>query len=285
MKHINGDKQMTDVWRLPAIAPWEKSCGKHPTQKPLCVLSRIIMASTKPGAWILDPFAGSSTTGIAANLLGRRFLGIEREEEYAATSRARSMEIDKIENYVSFRKKIPDIMKAEDTQTDCFACQEPLPIEILPFLEKEVKDNIIEPIRWVFNWLIMKSITKNDEYKNVGLPPVIYDNSEVLILGSKLLRNEKLETAKTNPFWKEISRRYNDGHKFYDKIDKISCLKRNHLALWDVFQPDGKKNDIDTFILQHPQIKEVIFWGKGVSRFYKPSETIKNSIGRITDGM
>lgn len=79
MKHINDDKQMTDVWRLPAIAPWEKSCGKHPTQKPLGLLSRIIMASTKPGAWILDPFAGSSTTGIAANLLGRRFLGIERK--------------------------------------------------------------------------------------------------------------------------------------------------------------------------------------------------------------
>ena len=64
MKHINGDKQMRDVWNLPAIALWEKRCGKHPTQKPLCVLSRIIMASTKPGAWILDPFAGSSTTGI-----------------------------------------------------------------------------------------------------------------------------------------------------------------------------------------------------------------------------
>ena len=76
MKHINGDTQMTDVWRLPAIAPWEKTCTKHPTQKPLGLLSRIILASTQAGAWVLDPFAGSSTTGIAANLLGRRFLGI-----------------------------------------------------------------------------------------------------------------------------------------------------------------------------------------------------------------
>ena len=49
MKHINGDTQMTDVWRLPAIAPWEKKCTKHPTQKPLGLLSRIIMASTEPG--------------------------------------------------------------------------------------------------------------------------------------------------------------------------------------------------------------------------------------------
>ena len=75
MKQLNAGKQMTDVWHLPAIAPWEKSCGKHPTQKPLSLLSRIIMASTKPGEWILDPFCGSSTTGIAANLLRRRFLG------------------------------------------------------------------------------------------------------------------------------------------------------------------------------------------------------------------
>ena len=135
MKHINDDKQMTDVWRMPAIARWEKSCGKHPTQKPLGLLSRIIMASTKPGAWILDPFAGSSTTGIAANLLGRRFLGIEREEEFAAMSKARSIEIGSMETYGIYRRKIPDIVKAEDTQADCFACQEPLPIEELPIYD------------------------------------------------------------------------------------------------------------------------------------------------------
>ena len=133
MKHINGNTQMTDVWRLPAIAPWEKSCGKHPTQKPLGLLSRIIMASTKPGAWILDPFAGSSTTGIAANLLGRQFLGIEREAEFAAMSKARREEIECIENYAGYRRKIQDIMKAEDTQTDIFSCCEPEPFEELPF--------------------------------------------------------------------------------------------------------------------------------------------------------
>jgi site-specific DNA-methyltransferase (adenine-specific) len=133
MKHINDDKQMTDVWRLPAIAPWEKSCGKHPTQKPLCVLSRIIMASTQPGAWILDPFAGSSTTGIAANLLDRRFLGIEREEEFAAISKARREEIERLDTFATYRNKIPDIVKARNTQTDLFGCQESIPFEELPF--------------------------------------------------------------------------------------------------------------------------------------------------------
>lgn len=109
MKQINHDKQMTDVWQLPAIAPWEKSCGKHPTQKPLSVLSRIILASTHKGAWILDPFAGSSTTGIAANLLGRRFLGIDKEEDFLAISRSRKKEIEQSLTFTQFRKKIKDI--------------------------------------------------------------------------------------------------------------------------------------------------------------------------------
>ena len=135
MKHINGDTQMTDVWRLPAIAPWEKSCGKHPTQKPLALLSRIILASTKPDAWILDPFCGSGTTGIAANLLGRRFLGIEREEAFAAMSQARREEIDNGRTFAAYRRRIPDIVKAEDTQTDCFRCGEAMVVERLPFLE------------------------------------------------------------------------------------------------------------------------------------------------------
>ena len=109
MKQINGDKQMTDVWHLPAIAPWEKSCGKHPTQKPLALLSRIIMASTEQGEWVLDPFCGSSTTGIAANLLGRRYLGIEQEQEFAAMSRNRREELNNIEIVAKYRTKIKDI--------------------------------------------------------------------------------------------------------------------------------------------------------------------------------
>ena len=124
---------MTDVWRLPAIAPWEKKCTKHPTQKPLGLMSRIILASTQAGAWILDPFAGSSTTGIAANLLGRRFLGIEREAEFAAISKARREEIEDGRTFATYSRKIPDIVKAENTQTDCFSFHEEL-IEQLPFL-------------------------------------------------------------------------------------------------------------------------------------------------------
>lgn len=116
MKQINNDRQMTDVWQLPAITRWEKSCGKHPTQKPLSVLSRIILASTHSGAWILDPFTGSSTTGIAANLLGRRFLGIDKDEEYLNLSQNRKMEIEQNATFALYRKKIKDISLLDNAE-------------------------------------------------------------------------------------------------------------------------------------------------------------------------
>ena len=124
MKHLNDDKQMTDVWRLPAIAPWEKSCGKHPTQKPLSLLTRIILASTDKNAWVLDPFSGSSTTGIAANLIGRRFLGIEKETEFAEISKHRREEINNLRVYGEYRSKIKDIARAEENEPTLFACEE-----------------------------------------------------------------------------------------------------------------------------------------------------------------
>ena len=132
MKQINEGKQMTDVWRLPAIARWEKSCGKHPTQKPLSVLSRIILASTNCGAWILDPFTGSSTTGIAANLLGRRFLGIDKEEEFLILSQNRKKEIEQISNFDLYRKKIYDIAVLENAGST-FLREENIPGYDLPF--------------------------------------------------------------------------------------------------------------------------------------------------------
>ncbi len=117
MKHLNGDKQMTDVWRLPAIAPWEKSCGKHPTQKPVALLSRIIMASTKEGGWVLDPFCGSSTTGVAASLLGRNYLGIDREEEFVQMSRNRREELESVSICAKYRSKIKDILCMETMES------------------------------------------------------------------------------------------------------------------------------------------------------------------------
>ena len=97
MKLLNGGQQMTDVWRIPAVSRWEKQQGKHPTQKPLRLLYRIILASTNEGDTVLDPFSGSGTTGIAANLLGRKYVGIEQDEQFCELSlrRRQALEDDK----------------------------------------------------------------------------------------------------------------------------------------------------------------------------------------------
>jgi len=106
MKQINGGTQMRDVWQMPAIGRWEKTCGKHPTQKPLPLLARIIQASTKENAWILDPFCGSSTTGIAANLLNRRYLGIDQEQDFLKISKRRRQEIDNVAVRMDYCERI-----------------------------------------------------------------------------------------------------------------------------------------------------------------------------------
>lgn len=93
MTALNGGKQMPDVWRMPSVGMWEKTCGKHPTQKTLRLLYRIILACTHAGDSILDPFAGSCTTGIAANLLDRKFVGIDQSEEYLQLGIRRKEEI------------------------------------------------------------------------------------------------------------------------------------------------------------------------------------------------
>ena len=123
MKELNGNKQMKDVWALPAIAPWEKSCTKHPTQKPLSVLTRLILASTEQNAWILDPFAGSSTTGIAANLINRRFLGIDLEAEYLEISKNRKIEIENPKTASLYKSKIKGFEKKK--QLEVFIAEEP----------------------------------------------------------------------------------------------------------------------------------------------------------------
>ncbi len=85
----NKGKQMTDVWRIPHVPLHEKTFGYHPTQKPLKLLNRIIIASTKPQNIILDPFCGSGTTGVSALSLNRKFIGIEQEQRFINLAKQR----------------------------------------------------------------------------------------------------------------------------------------------------------------------------------------------------
>ncbi len=93
MKEENGGKQMRDLWVIPTPGRREKLHGYHPTQKPLKLLERIVRASSQPGDLVLDPFCGSGTTGVAALLHGRRFLGIETDPQYVALANSRMDEI------------------------------------------------------------------------------------------------------------------------------------------------------------------------------------------------
>lgn len=94
MEQLNGGARMSDIWRIPFLSSWEMKYGKHPTQKPLRLLYRVILASTHEGDTILDPFAGSCTTGIAANLLNRKFIGIDQSLEYLMYGIRRKQEIE-----------------------------------------------------------------------------------------------------------------------------------------------------------------------------------------------
>jgi len=94
--------QMRSVWGISAPKPAEKKFGKHPTQKPLELLRRIVLSSTDEGDLVLDPFTGSSTTGLVACAYGRRFIGIDNSKEYLDLS---------INRYEDLRKNLGKVCK------------------------------------------------------------------------------------------------------------------------------------------------------------------------------
>ena len=109
MKQENGGKQMRDlwaiteqpvpegqqvIWPLPTPGPREKAHGRHPTQKPLALLERVVAASAQPGDLVVDPFCGSGTTGVAALKAGCRFLGLEMEPGYLDLAARRLKDVE-----------------------------------------------------------------------------------------------------------------------------------------------------------------------------------------------
>jgi len=86
MKETNRGKQMKSVWEIRPPEPWEKKFGKHPTQKPVALLERILLASSNEGDLVLDPFSGSGTTLLAAFRLRRHALGCELSAEFLTLS-------------------------------------------------------------------------------------------------------------------------------------------------------------------------------------------------------
>ena len=109
MKQENGGRQMRDlwpigdrepapdgslVWDLAAPGRTEKREGRHPTQKPIALLDRVIQAASRPGDVVLDPFNGSGTTGVVAVRRGRRYVGFDLSTEYLDLTERRLRQVD-----------------------------------------------------------------------------------------------------------------------------------------------------------------------------------------------
>ncbi|MFV9451743.1 site-specific DNA-methyltransferase [Mycoplasma sp. 4463] len=117
MKYLNNDKQEKSVWDISLCTGSERLKGEngkkiHSTQKPEELLFKIILASTKPGDLVLDPFFGTGTTGAVAKRLNRNFIGIEREEKYIKAAQKRIDQIEPIINEITMlelEKKPPKV--------------------------------------------------------------------------------------------------------------------------------------------------------------------------------
>jgi site-specific DNA-methyltransferase (adenine-specific) len=89
MRELNGGKQMKTVWRIGAPGAQEKLSGKHPTQKPLALVERCLLASSKPGDLVLDPFVGAGTTAVAAAKLERKCVAVDLDLKWIEVSTER----------------------------------------------------------------------------------------------------------------------------------------------------------------------------------------------------
>ena len=94
-KTWNNGKQMKDVWPMGRVKKVEKKFGKHPTQKPLELMERLVLASTQPGEIVLDPFSGSGTTGVAAVKHGRKYIGFDIDASFNRIARKRIGHLEK----------------------------------------------------------------------------------------------------------------------------------------------------------------------------------------------
>ena len=89
MKAMNNDKQMRNMWEIPLTPRRERNYGKHPSQKPLAVVNRIVLAGTNEDDLILDPFSGSGTTAVVAEQHNRKWIMIEKDDTYNEIARLR----------------------------------------------------------------------------------------------------------------------------------------------------------------------------------------------------
>lgn len=251
MKEINDNKQMKDVWTSSAISRKEKVHGNHPTQKPEWLLERIILASTEENSVVLDPFNGSGTTGIISKKLGRRYIGIEIEEDYLDITKLRLKDLDVVQ--MSFGSSLADTInrhkektangKGEDINMIEVGKMKPFikwaggKTELLPVLEEEFPqeireskeiDTYIEPFvgagavfiylssNYKFNRIVINDIN----YKLINVYESIKNNCGELTDDLEKLKQEYLG-YKEDEDKKEMYLRIRDEFNDWKSVNKI----------------------------------------------------------------
>ena len=262
-KEINGGKQMRSVWEIATTPKSEKLNGSHPTQKPLKLMERIIRISTNPGDIILDPFCGSSSTGVAANKLNRKYIGIDISEEFLEISQNRLEEVN--EGQLELNLDIINTVNIENTDEknltkveEYMTLKEAKPVlkwaggkaKLIPIFEekypKELIDGkintYIEP--FIGGGAVLFSMLSKYKFDRV----VINDINSELILTYKVIKespeelinilckyqnkyNELEELEEKQLFYYEIRDKFNEvkGKLNYDIIDDKTIEHAAHM--------------------------------------------------------
>lgn len=151
---------------------------------------------------------------------------------------------------------------------------------------KEIKNNGEKIHKSIVKEKIKPSVASNKSLCK-SFRPIVFGNSQILILGTmpgkESLMTGEYYASSSNSFWKIIEVIYNNGNKFANYKDKVSCLKRNRISLWDVYGQCDRKgsldssirnevlNDIDSFLSEHSSIKRIVFNGKKAASAYIPN--------------
>lgn len=250
MKYINDNKQMKDVWTSSAISRKEKVYGNHPTQKPEWLLERIIQASTEEDSVVLDPFNGSGTTGVVSKKLGRKYIGIDIEEDYLKITKSRMHELDSVQ--MSFESNLNYLFDINDKTTngkeeveDMIDVGKMKPFikwaggktELLPVLEEELPQEIrakkeldiyIEPfvgagavfIYLSSNYKFKKIIINDINHKLINVYESIKNNCHELIDDLEQLKQEYLGYEEDEDK-KEMYLRIRDEFNDWNSVNKI----------------------------------------------------------------
>lgn len=250
MKKMNCGKQMRAMWEIPTTPKKEKIFSTHPTQKPQEVLKRCILASTKEGDLIFDPFSGSGTTGVVAIKYNRNYIGVELDEKFISESEKR--------------------LKYEDTSAKPFVKWAGGKTQLLPVIQENLPtfdktDTYIEP--FVGAGAVFLKLMQSYEFENVVINDmnnalintykVIRDNAEELMKILDRLEEEYnlLDDEEQTNYYLSIRKRYNSENRitidgaanfiFLNKTCFNGLYRENSKGEFNV--PSGKKKKVNLY--------------------------------------